>query len=89
LGINFIKLNFKYEILRFDLIAHSEIKQEMIDGFEKQYKTKIIRFSSINTNFDNICKVLNKLSEALWSRDQVLVTKNKNLNISSHSAEYV
>lgn len=71
------------------MIAHSEIKQEMIDDFEKQFKTKIIRFSSINTNFDNISKVINKLSEALWTRDQVLATTNKNLNVSSYSSEYV
>ena len=74
------------------MIAHSEIKQEMIDDFERQFKTKIIRFSSLNTNFENIIKFVNTLSETLWQRDQQLAAKvsNKSLaNKSDYLSEYV
>ena len=61
---------------KFDEIAHSDIRQEAIDKFEAEFNLRIIRFSSLNVDFDSICEILNEISELLWIRDQDIVREN-------------
>ena len=61
---------------KFDEIAHSDIRQELIEQFEVQFDLKIIRYSSLNVDFENICEILNEISELLWTRDQIFVKEN-------------
>jgi GTPase SAR1 family protein len=55
---------------KFDEIAHSDIRPEVIEQFENEYNLRVVRFSSLNVDFDNICEILNEISELLWVRDQ-------------------
>ena len=61
---------------KFDEIAHSDIRQEAIDKFEAEFNLKIIRFSSLNVDFESICEILNEISELLWIRDQSFIREN-------------
>ena len=57
---------------KFDEITHSDIRQELIEQFETQFNLRVIRFSSLNVDFESICEILNEISELLWARDQAL-----------------
>lgn len=57
---------------KFDEIAHSDIRQDLVEQFETQYKLRIKRFSCFNVDFEIICQILNEISELLWKRDQII-----------------
>jgi GTPase SAR1 family protein len=73
---------------KFDQIVHSEITQEMIDDFENEFHTKIIRFSSMNAKFEHTSSIINKLTEILLTRDKELA-HSTNKTTTGESVDYV
>jgi transcriptional regulator NrdR family protein len=55
---------------RFDQILHSDIEPELVEQLEAMTGTKVVRFSSVDSSFDNICPIMNKLCDLLWQRYQ-------------------
>ena len=56
---------------------HSEIEPEMIEELEHFTQTRILRFSSLSCDEEQVNMIMNRLSEILWNRDQRLAALRK------------